>query len=246
MKILHVIPLVAVVALCVDPRALQAQQAEPQAQVGYASLNEYPPPIASQPAPVTFGTTVDGEARAGSADQLQALGELRYNTALARRQNEEARRQAADNALYAERIYFEMHKLNQQYWLAQDPPLTPEQRVRINQSQLPRRLSPSELDPAWGTIYWPAMLQRPEFDQDRTKLNDIFAHRRDEQFGLGTPVYHQVQQLTKDMRDVLNKEYATMSQMEWIHAIRFVESLGYEARFSSSDTAAAPAVAMNR
>jgi hypothetical protein len=242
MRIRHVFLLAALFTLLGAGRTVFAQHS----QMGYGSALDYSSAYTGPLGPTAFSTTVEGSARAGIADEIQALGQYNYNTSLARQQNEEARRRGMDNSLYAEHIYFEMRKLNQEYWLAQNPRSTPEQIKRINQSRLPRRLSPSELDPAWGTIYWPAILQHPEFDQDRTTLNDIFAHRRDEQFGLGTPVYHQVQQLTTDMRNVLNKEYATMSQMEWIQAVRFVESLGYEARFPSSDTTDTQAVAMNR
>jgi hypothetical protein len=222
--------------------ALQAQQT----QLTYAPSADCSPLINGQQASIAYGTTIDGEMRAGMADQMRALGELRYNSAIAWRQNEEARRQAADNDLHAEKIYFQMRKLNRESTLAEHPRLTAAEIKKINQSRLPRRLSPSELDPTWGTIYWPAVLQRAEFELARTTLNDIFAHRRDERFGLGTPAQHQVQQLTTEMRNELNSKIADMNQMEWIQAVRFVESLGYEARFSSSETPAPPAVAMNR
>ncbi len=242
-QIFSVATFAALFAAC----GLASAQSQQTVQQGYTPPNDYPPPVTSQTPAIAGGNTIQGSARAGTAAMIQAQGQYNYNTSLANRQNIEAERQAIDNRLYAERIYFEMRRLNQEAWLAQNPRSTPEQIIRINQARLPRRLSTAELDPTWGTIYWPAVLQHAEFDRYRAALNDIFAHRADEHFGMGTPVYHQVQQLTNDMRAQLNREFATMSQMEWIQANRFIESLGYEARFPSSDVPnAPPAVAMNQ
>src|SRR5260221_13685522 len=178
------------------------------------------------------GGTIAGGYLTGKAAFAQGLGQYNYNTALAIRHLLEANKQAIDNQLYAEKVYFEMRRLNDEYWLSKNPRLTPEQRVLIDQSRLPRRLTSSELDPTWGVIRWPATLERPEFDTIREKLNDVFAHRSEGHSGIGTPEYARVQQFTRDMRALLDQEYASMSQMEWIQAMRFIESLGYESRFA--------------
>jgi hypothetical protein len=178
------------------------------------------------------GSTFDGSYLMGKAAFARGLGQYNYNTALAIRQLEDANRQAIDNQLYAEKTYFEMRRLNDEYWLLKNPRSTPEQRVLIDQSRLPRRLTSSELDPTWGVIRWPAVLERPEFDSIRGKLNDVYAHRSEGHFGVGTPEYTHVQQLTHDMRALLDQEYNSMSQMEWIQAMRFIESLAYESRFA--------------
>src|SRR5436305_8389284 len=123
------------------------------------------------------GTTAEGSLLSGKAAFAQGLGQYNYNTALATRHLLEANKQAIDNQLYAEKVYFEMRRLNDEYWLSKNPRLTPEQRVLIEQSRVPRRLTSSELDPVWGVIRWPAVLERPEFDTIREELNDVFAHR---------------------------------------------------------------------
>jgi hypothetical protein len=76
------------------------------------------------------------------------------------------------------------------------------------------------------------VLERPEFDTVRGQLDDIFAHRSEESFGVGTPIYTRIQQLARDMRAQLDEDYPAMSQMEWIQSMRFIESLAYEARFA--------------
>jgi hypothetical protein len=176
--------------------------------------------------------TVAGSYLSGAGALASGLGEYNYNTALAIRQLQDANRQAIDNQVYAQKSQIEMRRLNNIQWLADHPRSTPEQTVKINESRLPRRLSTSELDPTWGSIRWPAILQRPEFAKVRAQLDDIFAHRSVETFGVGSPAYTEVQRLTRAMRSTLDDENKTMTQMEWIQSMRFLESLAYESRFA--------------
>jgi hypothetical protein len=176
--------------------------------------------------------TITGSSLAGLGAFASGLGEYNYNTALAIRQLEEANRQSIDNKLYAEKSQIEMRRLNNIQWLADHPLSTPEQTAKINDARLPRRLSTSQLDPTWGTIRWPAVLQRPEFEKVRASLDEIFAHRSTESFGVGSPAYDEVHRLTREMRTTLDDEHASMTQMEWIQSMRFIESLAYESRFA--------------
>jgi hypothetical protein len=176
--------------------------------------------------------TIAGSYLSGAGALADGLGQYNYNTALAIRQLEEANRQAIDNQVYAQKSQIEMRRLNKIQWAADHPRSTPEQIAKINESRLPRRLSTSELDPTWGSIRWPAVLQRPEFEKVRAGLDDVFAHRSVETFGVGSPAYTEVQRLTHEMRTALDEQHATMSQMEWIQSMRFIESLAYESRFA--------------
>jgi GNAT superfamily N-acetyltransferase len=189
-------------------------------------------PIGSNMSSFYNGGTIAGSYLTGKAAFAQGLGQYNYNTALAIRQLEEADRQAIDNHNYAVKSYYDLRRMNEEYWLSLHPRSTPEQIAQINVARVPRRLTTSELDPTWGQIRWPAVLEHPEFDADRLQLDDVFAHRNEEGSGVGSAVYAKVLRLTRDMRSILDQEYATMSQMEWIYAMRFLESLAYEARFA--------------
>jgi hypothetical protein len=181
--------------------------------------------------------TVDGSYLSGAAALAKGLGKYNYDSALAARQIEDATHQAIENRLLAQRSYYEVRRLNNSHWLAEHPRSTPEQAAQINQSRLPRRLTPSDLDPMWGSIRWPAVLERPEFETMREQFGDIFAHRSEEPFGVGSAVYSRTQCLAHAMRAVLDEHRTSMSQMEWIQAMRFIESLAYETRFASDQTA---------
>jgi hypothetical protein len=177
--------------------------------------------------------TVDGSYLSGSAALAEGLGKYNYDSARAARQMEDATHQAIENRLMAQRSYYEARALNKAQWLAEHPRSPPEQLAQINQSRLPGRLAASDLDPTWGSIRWPAVLERPEFETMRKQFDDIFAHRSEEQFGVGSAVYRRTRSLAHDMRALLDEQYTSMSPMEWIHAMRFIESLAYETRFAA-------------
>lgn len=176
-------------------------------------------------------STVDGSTLSGEAALATGLGKYNYDSARAAKQLEEARKLAIANQLLAQQAYYQLRAVNQAEWQAEHPRLTPEQRAQINQGRLPRRLSTADLDPTWGVIRWPAVLERPEFEKFREQLGDAFAHRADERYGVDSPFYDRVHKLTRDMRAVLDERMGSMSQMQWIEAMRFIESLAYETRF---------------
>lgn len=181
--------------------------------------------------------TIEGSYLSGAAALAEGLGKYNYDSARAARQLEAARRQASQNRLLEQSSYYELRRLNEANWLAEHPRSTPEQLAQIDRSRLPRRLNPSELDRTWGVIDWPAVLERPKFEKFRDQFNEIFAHRSDERFGVGSAIYSRTQALAHDMRASLDEQRDSMSQMEWIQAMRFIESLAYETRFASDATA---------
>ncbi len=183
------------------------------------------------------GTTVDGSYLSGAAALAAGLGKYNYDSARAAKQLEDARQQAIANQVLAQKAYYQLRALNQANWLAEHPRLTSDERAQIIRSQLPRRLSSSDLDPTWGVIRWPNVLQRPEFEKFRGQFDDAFAHRTDEQFGINSAFYSRTQSLAREMRALLDEQRNSMSQMEWISAMRFIESLAYETRFAPNMTA---------
>ena len=85
-------------------------------------------------------------------------------------------------------------------------------------------------------MYRPTMVARPSHKSDSSRRE-----RQPIGDGGSTPLsiekadlngQRRVKALTADMRAQLDKEYDSMSQMEWIQAMRFLESLGYETRFA--------------
>ncbi|HKD38482.1 MAG TPA: hypothetical protein VKB78_16830, partial [Pirellulales bacterium] len=182
-------------------------------------------------------TTVEGSYLSGAAAFAAGLGQYNLDTSRAAKYFEDANRQAIENHLFAIQTAYEVQRLNKAHWLADHPRLTPEQAAQINQSRLPRRLSASELDPTWGAIRWPDVLEQPEFEASRRQFDDLFAHRADDRPGVGTSFHRRAQTFARDMRATLDEERDSLSQIEWIQAMRFIESLAYEARFANESVA---------
>jgi hypothetical protein len=176
--------------------------------------------------------TAGSSELSGEAALAQGLGRYNYDTALAAKQLEDARQRAIENRLAEQRAYYEMRRVNAANRLADHPHSTPEQIAERNRFALPRRLGANELDRTTGAIHWPAVLKRAEFETIRPQFEDVFAHPAGGEFGVGSTIYNRAQSLSHQMRALLDAQYASMSQMEWIQAMRFIESLAYETRFA--------------
>lgn len=175
----------------------------------------------------------------------RSIGNRRYNEALARVFEEEARRRFLDNRVKYVETYFEVKRINESYRAAkQRPAPSLEDMMRYNQLRGPDRLSAEELDPALGRIAWPPMLERPQFDTYRDMLEVLFAQRTPSDSGVGTDNYRAIRELTEAWMDELAERMrqGEMSPEEYVGAKRFVRSLRYESSFrlEGGDTSATP------
>src|SRR5262249_12952924 len=122
-------------------------------------------------------TAAEGYAN-GVGNVMQSAGIYNLQTSEAAINVEQARSMNIDNNLKGTQTYFEMRKINTAARKAEAPPgLTTEDSWRIAQSNLPKRMSAMELDPVTGKIYWPMMLQAPQFEPYRTQLDKLFLQR---------------------------------------------------------------------
>jgi hypothetical protein len=115
-----------------------------------------------------------------------------------------------------------------------------EEIVALNRSRMPKRLSAVQLDSQDGSLDWPAVLRRPQFEGLRSQLDRLFAERalRPYEAGLGSPNYHQIEHLTREFRQRLQAKVHKLSADDFINGNKFLKSLAYEARFGlDSETA---------
>jgi hypothetical protein len=89
-----------------------------------------------------------------------------------------------------------------------------------------------ELDPVRGVIQWPGLLNRPELDDSRARLDDLFADAADDPHdsGLGTQNFRDIQEAVAEMSDKLRSESRQFGTDEYILAEKFLKNLGYAAR----------------
>ena len=69
---------------------------------------------------------------------------------------------------------------------------------------VPKRPTPTQLDPVSGKIYWPTMLRDPRYDDYRNKI-DQFVEREVSHGGIGYETYTKIVQVTNSLLDALRK-----------------------------------------
>src|SRR5262245_8144695 len=133
----------------------------------------------------------------GMGNVIQSAGSYNLQTSQAAMNMEQARTQNIDNNLKFTQTYFEMRKINSASRKAEESPgLTTEDSWRYAQMRLPKRLTPMELDPVTGKIYWPTLLNDPRFDQQRKQLDQLFVQRETAHGSIGYDTYMQIKQST--------------------------------------------------
>lgn len=174
--------------------------------------------------------TVAGSAMQGMASLAQAAGSYNLSTSAAAVNMTQARKQDLENYSTGVNTFFETRRVNKEARLAEaGPRLTEAQIVRIAHESAPKPLSPRQLDPVSGRIFWPLMLQADRFQEQRTVLEQAFSLRSQKgtlQLEEAQQVKRTTQALLTDLRELVQDA----DPMAYMEAKRFVESLAYEAR----------------
>jgi hypothetical protein len=203
------------------------------AVAGWSAAQEYPPPPPIQGSYYFqhhASTAYEGWLR-GQADLRRAWGEYNYNTALARRQLEEARSRYLDNERKRVETYFAVRDINRQ---ARDHERRPrpsrDELVRNARIVAPGRLTAYEYQAAAGAIQWPAALRIDELEPGRQLIDRLFGDRTAENSGLGSENYQAIHEAIGQMQEQLKDRIDTVSPMEYIQAKDFLRRVDYEAR----------------
>lgn len=176
-------------------------------------------------------TAAEGYAR-GMADVVRSAGEYRLRRSEAAINYEQARSKRLDNRLKATNTYFEMRRINKEYRDANRRARLPrEDLYRIARENLPDRLSPTQLDPLNGVIFWPPVLLNDPFAAQRKKVEALFAQRAASPTGPSS--YGDIKEATEVLQNNLKSRIDDYDTREYLDARRFIESLAYEGRFVS-------------
>jgi hypothetical protein len=202
--------------------------AEAQAQVapyayGYSPYGYYGGGHAS--------TAAEGYAN-GMSNIIQSAGSYNLQTSQAAINVEQARSMDLDNRLKGTQTYFEMRKINTASRKSEESPgLSTEDSWRYAQMYVPKRPTPTQLDPVTGKIYWPVMLRDGRYDGYRKKIDDLFVQREASHGGIGYETYTQIVEVTNGLLDSLKKNIDLYNNSDYVKLKSFVESLAYEAKF---------------
>jgi len=174
------------------------------------------------------GTPASAAMR-GMGSLIRSQGQYNLDTSMAAINATEARSRQMDNYKKGTQTYFEVREMNRRYRAAERGPRpTMEDLVRFAQAGRPDRLSPSELDPISGEIYWPILLRADEFAPERAALQQAFAGRAD-RGAISTQEFSVVDATTEKLIRELRQNIADLPPNQYLAAKRFLESLAYEA-----------------
>jgi hypothetical protein len=124
------------------------------------------------------GGRVAGSALNGMSNVISAQGQRTLANSAAAVNMTQARKNEIQNRQAWTDTYFAMREENRRVRAAErGPNPTPEQIAQIAKSGVPKPLTPSELDPVSGKLFWPGALQLDSFEAQRSQVDELFAVR---------------------------------------------------------------------
>jgi hypothetical protein len=176
-----------------------------------------------------YSSSIEEGYRHGIADVVRAAGGFNRESAEAALKHAEAQRMFIENRALAVQTYFDVREINRLRRAAElGPPPTYDSLVRMALAAAPQRLGQTELDTISGRITWPILLRSRANTATRAELETIFANRA-VNGTISTEDYLEVVRLTQTMLEDLRSQIAVLPAQQYMVAVRFVESLAYEA-----------------
>jgi hypothetical protein len=174
----------------------------------------------------------DADMVKSQASWITTIANVRKMTVDTAKLLQEVRSMRLDNRVKACDTYYKKRERRQQY-RSQHAEKRPdlETYVRVANATKPERLMKYQFDPDRGKIFWPALLEKPEFAPYREELDALFALGSAKSSGLKGELLHRVNTLSRQMEDELKSHVRELNQMEYIAAKNFIQGLAYEARF---------------
>ncbi|MBX7164988.1 MAG: hypothetical protein K1X74_01445 [Pirellulales bacterium] len=178
-------------------------------------------------------TAGEGYAR-GMGALVAAAGAANMMNSEAAQNYADARSAELDNRLKATQTYFEMRRVNQEARDAErDRRKVRSASAETAEHEAPPRAAPSQIDPHTGQIQWPALLAASDFDEPRTRLDQLFNHRAT--YGqLDGDLYLSAQDALASLRSILKKNLRTYKSSDYVQATKFLDLLAQEARLPSA------------
>lgn len=168
------------------------------------------------------------------ADMTRSQGVYNALTSAAMINNEEARSKYIEN----QKQWTEVYMMKQRIVEAEHARQKDEARARNERnreykashpSDLPPRLTTSELDPATGAIAWPQALKRSSFDGLRQDIDSLFTARA--RTGTTSEMSDAIVKKVKALQDSLRSQIRDIVPQEYIDARKFLDRLSLEGRF---------------
>lgn len=179
----------------------------------------------------THASTARESYSYGRAAEIWAKGWQDLLTSKAWINEQEAYGMYLANRGLATRTYFENRALNRMYRrMERGPRPTRAQIERMAKMGRAKQLSPSELDPATGTITWPMVLAELEFSKNRQQIESFFKQRTQPDFRPNLAAHQRVLNAIGQMRTKLRNHVYHVDPGQYVVARKFLDSLTEEVR----------------
>ncbi|QDS92573.1 hypothetical protein FF011L_13200 [Roseimaritima multifibrata] len=180
-------------------------------------------------------TSTEGALR-GAGAYAEGVGKANYYNSLSAMNYQEAYRRAIENSVnkvearYARRDLWYDHQ--ERY---RRKPLDMEGYQKLASSRSPDRLSTDQYDPQTGQITWTYPLDAAVFKSHRETVQQLLGARSADTSGWGSRNYDQIHEEIEAMKGILEAGRDGIDSNRYIHALRFLEQVDWEARFAPSD-----------
>ena len=179
-------------------------------------------------------TTPASAAGHAMADMTRSQGMYNAMTSAAMVNAEQARSKYIEN----QKQWTEVYMMKQRVVESEHAKQKEEARARnarwqeyqaSHPSDLPPRLTSSELDLTTGKITWPSALMRDEFAEQRKKIDDLFISRA--HTGTTSELSDEIVKQVKELHEQLRKQIRNIVPQEYMDARKFIDRLSLEGRF---------------
>lgn len=180
---------------------------------------------------VDFASTAAEGRMRGYADIVRSQGAYNLATSEAMKNYQDARSKYIDNQMKWTKTYWERKRIGEEQIQAErdkkrearDRYLAAKHDVRS--SSEPTGLSPTQLDPNNGKLYWPTPLTAPEFAEPRKRLEELFVLNAHTQT---TPtINEEVKEASGEMMDLVRDNIKKMTANDYVSSRKFIEALPY-------------------
>lgn len=173
------------------------------------------------------GGSAAGSALNGMSSVISAKGNYNLSTSAAAINMTEAKKNSIQNQQLGAQTYFEMRAANRAAAAAgRGPTPTMEQMARWARDAAPKPITPSEVDPSTGRIYWPAWLRESSFAPQRAELDQLLA-KKVTYGGLSISDQMQAERTIDTMFRQLNSQIKDIRPQDYVASRTFLSSLIY-------------------
>ncbi len=169
------------------------------------------------------GTALSSNAY-GMASMVAASGYAQLSNSQAVQNNLQARSTDAQNRLAWTSEYYQLRQAHRAYE-NNHARLSQEDAVRIAQAGHVRRLDATQLDPATGTIHWPALLDDARYVTVRNDIEHLYKSRAAAAGKIDAESYLAINKSCENLLQQLKQHIDEYNPNDYLQARHFVEGL---------------------